>query len=101
MQEWRSERTGRTIEVHEANAYRASTELEPGARGYLRFVDGVPVVGEDPREVPAPRRYGGQASHEDRTWAPRPLPGAGLRRWWPWALAAVVALLILRRALGA
>lgn len=68
IQEWRSEATGRIHEVQEARAYAPGAILEPGAKGWLIYAGGAPVVGETPdearrmarrvgdRRVPAPVR---------------------------------------------
>lgn len=89
LQEWRSERTGRLFEVDEGDAYRPAEELQPGARGFLWFVGGAPVVTREPAEPP-PRSSAAAGG------APAPVrrPPRG-RLSWLWGLLLVLALLVL------
>ncbi len=89
LQEWRSERTGRLFEVDEGDAYRPAEELQPGARGFLWFVGGVPVVTLAPAGPP-PRPAAGASGAP----APVPRPARG-RMSWLWGLLLVLALLVL------
>lgn len=89
LQEWRSERTGRLFEVEERDAYRPAEELQRGARGFLWFVGGAPVVTREPAEPP-PRPDVGPS----RAPAPVQRPPLGGMAWL-WGVLLVLALLAL------
>lgn len=91
IQEWRSDRTGRTFEVEESHAYAWSDELTPGDAGYLHWVAGTPVVDRTP-DVPA----GGVEIPPAGTPHGSGRQGARARpNWLVWGLVGVVLAVIV------
>ena len=94
IQVWKSEVTGREFEVRESRSYAPSTELAPGAQGYLDFTAGTPAVTRKPLERSArlDRYYGRQLrSMQDGEGG----PGQSRRNIGGWLIALALLLAVL------